>query len=761
MTPTPGGDPAATLLLRQNRLYSMLSRTNRVIVRAQSPGEMYDAVCHVAIEQGGFGVARIVLRAPVEPSLVVVSQAGVRIADPALLTGGAILQEEQAAVESGQAVVVNMPTTSPLKGGSLASIPIRQDGDIVGAFTVITEETGFCTYAEVKLLLMEVAEDVSFALDAMLREERRLAAESKMRFLAHYDMQTSLPQRPLFEERLAAASHGGSVAVLAVRLCNYHGLLQVLGQASSTAIVRAVTARIAELLPAATLGRISECEFALILEHADDNHAVAETAAAISRVVAVAIPIESEEIFVDPFVGIALSPNDGKPPEVLKAALLAAKLDAPDRASSYRFFVADMDRDSRQRLDLEAGLRHALERSEFLLHYQPQIDLQSGQLVGAEALLRWNRPGGGPVSPAEFIPVLESTGMINSVGEWVLNEACLAAQRWQNQGLPPCRIAVNLSARQFQDSDIRAMVRRALDLSKLSPNLLELELTEGIVLVNTENVIRTLHDLKMDGVAHALDDFGTGYSSLSYLQRLPVSRLKIDRSFISNITHNPSDAAITRAIVGMAHSLGLSVIAEGVETEGQLGYLRILRCEEMQGYFFSPPLPEGKFVELLRSGAGINPASVGAGERVLLLVDDEPQILPVLQRLLHGTRTRILTANTVERAFTLLSTEPVGVVVCDQRMPEMTGTEFLRRVKLIHPGVMRIVLSGYADLNSVIDAVNHGAVYKFLTKPWLDDVLRDALEDAFIRHEMERENLMLTQRVDDMLNNREQITMPF
>jgi len=253
-----------------------------------------------------------------------------------------------------------------------------------------------------------------------------------------------------------------------------------------------------------------------------------------------------------------------------------------------------------------------------------------------------------------------------------------------------------------------------------------------------------MHDLNADGLSFALDDFGTGYSSLSYLQRLPVARIKIDRSFVINITSNPSDAAIVRAVVGMAHSLGLTVIAEGVETEGQLGFLRGVGCEEIQGYYFSRPLPGNEFAELLREGRCIPPGHLDRPERVLLLVDDEPNILSSLNRALRRKGFRILSTTSTREGFELLATHRPGVVLCDQRMPEMTGTEFLRRVKDIYPDTVRMVLSGYADLNSVIDSVNKGAVYKFLTKPWEDDALSESIKDAFLIYELHQENRALS-----------------
>jgi EAL domain-containing protein (putative c-di-GMP-specific phosphodiesterase class I)/FixJ family two-component response regulator len=452
------------------------------------------------------------------------------------------------------------------------------------------------------------------------------------------------------------------------------------------------------------------------------------------------------------FVGIAMYPKDGTPEEVVKAALTASDTGPPNGANCCRFFVSGMDSISRRRLNLDTALRHALSQHEFVLYYQPQVDLVSGQVVGAEALLRWQRPNMGHILPGEFIPILEETGLICEVGEWVLFEACAACRRWQNDNLSPVSIAVNLSGRQFRGTDIDHQVRGVLHETGLNPKWLELEVTENSILPNAAKIIRTLHELKAIGVSQALDDFGTGYSSLSYLQRLPVQRLKIDRSFVANITSNPSDAAIVRAVIGMAHNLSINVIAEGVETEGQLGYLRGLNCDYMQGYLFSPPLKEADFISLLRDSRCIQIDNQQPKQkRVLLLVDDDPNMLSSLHHVLKRTEITVLDTTNPNQGFELLASNPIGVVVCDQRMPQMTGTEFLRRVKALFPATVRIVLSAYTDLNSVIDAVNRGAVYKFLTKPLDEEVLLDSLDDAFHFYEIERENHILTEQLHELI----------
>jgi EAL domain-containing protein (putative c-di-GMP-specific phosphodiesterase class I)/FixJ family two-component response regulator/GGDEF domain-containing protein len=756
----PEVELTATLfkLERLNHLYSMLSHINRTIVRAESPNDIYTASCRIAVEDGNFRFALIALMVPQARKLTTVATAGALID----------LQWLPACIDErarSEPCIVNQVHSdarvarhrhSLVENGILAfaSFPLFLEHSVVGIIAVGIDEAGYFCDAELQLM-QEVSEDISFTIDVLRRDEKRLAGETKLHYLAYYDSRTGLPGRPLFEERLAAIheKHPQSIiSVMVISLHNYHDLLKVLGQNVAVIIDRAIAGRIESVMPSAMVARIGEAEYALALENKQGLHQVEETAWQIHRSIVEAISVDKQEVFLEAFIGIAMLPKDGGPAESVKAALTATDRSPVDNGSYCRFFVPGMDSLSRSRLDLDTALRHAISRQEFELYYQPQVDLISGRMVGAEALLRWQRPNIGLVEPGEFIPLLEETGLINPVGEWVLFEACTACRRWQEQGLPPVRIAVNLSGRQFRTVDIEALVRRVLQETGLDPHWLELEVTENIILPNAARIIRTLRDLKAIGVSQALDDFGTGYSSLSYLQRLPVQRLKVDRSFVANITSNPSDAAIVRAVVSMAHSLGIRVIAEGAETAAQLGYLRGLSCDEMQGYHFSPPMKESDFFALLRDSRCIQIENEQSKhKRVLLLVDDDPDILSTLRHALRHTDILVLATTNPHEGFELLAESQVSVVVCDQRMPEMTGTEFLRRVKELFPATVRIVLSSYTDLNSVIDAVNRGAVYKFLTKPVDDEILLDSLEDAFHLHEIERDNIILTQQLNDLI----------
>ncbi len=310
--------------------------------------------------------------------------------------------------------------------------------------------------------------------------------------------------------------------------------------------------------------------------------------------------------------------------------------------------------------------------------------------------------------------------------------ACRQNKAWQDAGLPHLVIAVNLSVRQFQKKDISATVARILGETGLAPHCLELEVVESMVMHDVVNASALLNELKSLGVLLAIDDFGTGYSSLSYLKRFPFSKLKIDISFVRDITVEPESAAIAKSIIAMGHALNLRVIAEGIETEGQLSYLRNHGCDEMQGFFFSRPIPASDFEKMLRENRHLDiPTKELSSERTLLMVDDEPNVLAALTRVLQEDAYRILTATSATDGFEILATNHVCVVISDLRMPRMHGIEFLERVKDLYPETIRIVLSASTDLDSARDAINRGAVFKFIAKPWNDEQFRETIREAF------------------------------
>jgi EAL domain-containing protein (putative c-di-GMP-specific phosphodiesterase class I)/FixJ family two-component response regulator len=376
-------------------------------------------------------------------------------------------------------------------------------------------------------------------------------------------------------------------------------------------------------------------------------------------------------------------------------------------------------------------------------------------------LLRWQHPVRGAISPAEFIPVVEGCGMAGVVTRWVLEQSIAQLRAWEDQGHQGLQMAVNAPPSVFEHADIDHFLADLLARHEIAGNQLELELTERTLTDANPAVIERLQGLRRKGVSVAIDDFGTGYSNLSYLTRLPLDCLKLDLSFVQGAVSNPSDATVARMTCELARALKLRVVVEGVETEGQLRFFSELRCELAQGYYFARPLEAADATALLQSGRNFAQAPPRPQrERHLLLLDDEPNILRSLRRVFRAQPWTVHTANTPEEAFELLARHPIGVVMSDQRMPLMRGTDFLASVKQLHPDTVRIVLSGYTELQSVTDAINEGAIYKFLTKPWNDQRLNEEIERAFRQHEMVAESQLLQQRLvesNKQLENRLQL----
>jgi EAL domain-containing protein (putative c-di-GMP-specific phosphodiesterase class I) len=356
-----------------------------------------------------------------------------------------------------------------------------------------------------------------------------------------------------------------------------------------------------------TLARFASDEFAFLLKQVRSADEAAELARKFQNLLDAAFEVDEQELYVTASVGIGLYPHDGASAQVLMknagAALYRAKQQG---GNNFQFYTADMNERALQRLALENSMRSGLERKEFKVYYQPQVSINTGQVVGMEALVRWQHPDLGLVSPSEFIPLAEDTGLIEHLGEWVLRTACAQTKAWHDDGFTALHVAVNLSPRQFQQPDLLLMIERLLKETGLNPNSLELEVTESSVMKNAESAINTLRELKARGIKISIDDFGSGYSSLSYLKHLPIDALKIDQSFVIDMTSDPKDAAIVMATIQLAHSLQLKVTAEGVETEEQLRFLRLLRCDEMQGYLFCRPLTDEAFAQLLHEGRSLS-----------------------------------------------------------------------------------------------------------------------------------------------------------
>lgn len=439
-------------------------------------------------------------------------------------------------------------------------------------------------------------EDGSYVLVSVVDITQRLEDEARINKLIYYDALTGLPNRLLLQDRarhaLAMAQGGQRVALLFMDLDHFKHVNDKLGHSAGDKLLQEVGQRILiSLRDNDTVARVGGDEFVMVLPQVQENDA-ARLAQKILTTVAQPYQLGGLELMVTPSIGIALYPADGQDFETLyrhaDTAMYRAKQDGRNR---FCFFAVEMQERTERILLLESAMHQALEKQQFQLVYQPQLTIDGRQVVGVEALLRWNHPEMGNISPAEFVPVAESNGQIIAIGTWVLQTAVRQLRAWMDAGLPPMVMAVNLSAVQFRHSNLPALVSQTLDAAQLPPEYLELELTESVAMDKPENAMAVMRNLHERGVRLSIDDFGTGYSSLSYLKRFSVYKLKIDQSFVRDIVTDADDRGIVAAIVQMAHSLGLKTIAEGVETQAQCQFLAAQGCDEVQGYFFSRPLP--------------------------------------------------------------------------------------------------------------------------------------------------------------------------
>jgi len=535
----------------------------------------------------------IVITLP-DATIVAVNEAFTRItgygAEEAIGRDPRLLQSGWQTDEFYEAMRESLATTGQWRGEIWDR---RKDGELYAQWTSIStvrDDEGRVTH------YVAVLSDVT----------ARKVAEERLDHLATHDPLTDLANRTLFHERarqaLARAARSGDiVAVFFLDLDNFKVINDTLGHFVGDRLLQETARRLAaELRGADTVARQGGDEFTVLLEGLASPDEAAAVARKLLETLAKPFQVEGHEVFVTASLGINLYPNDaGNLDDLLRNADVAMYHAKEQGRNSFRFYSSRLDAGARERLSLETGLRRAVERGELELHFQPQVDLLTDRITGAEALLRWHHPERGMITPGSFVPIAEASGTIVPIGEWVLQEACRRGKAWQMAGMGPLCVAVNVSARQFQDPRFPAMVRTALDQARLDPRFLELELTESLLMHSIDEAARTLASLRALGVKLAIDDFGTGHSSLNYLKRFPVHKLKVDQSFVQGLHQDQEDAAIARAIISLGHGLNLRVNAEGVETAQQLAYVRAENCDEVQGFLIGRPMRAADFERFL------------------------------------------------------------------------------------------------------------------------------------------------------------------
>ena len=595
-----------------NRVYAMLSGINALIVRVADRDELFREACRIAVEVGQFRMSWIGIVDHNAMKIDPVASAGSKLEYTAFirkqlsLAEGFPLTDSLTARAIGEKKVMfsNDTLNDPkvrfknehIENGthSLAVLPLLVSHEAIGALILYAEEADFFNPAELNLLT-ELVGNIAFALDHIGKTE-------KLEYLAYYDALTGLANRRLFLERVgqymrSATSGGHKLAVFLVDLERFKNINDSLGQKAGDALLRQVGEWLTLKAEGASfVARLGADHFALVLPEVKQETGVGRL---VEKILAAFLehPFQLDDtVFrIAAKVGVALFPNDGTDADALLKSAEAALKKAKARGERYLFYTQKMTDAVAGKLTLENQLRQALDKGEFVLHYQPKVSLASGKLTSAEALIRWNDPRTGLVPPGRFIPILEETGLIYDVGRWALRTAIENYLRWRATGLPAVRIAVNVSPLQLRNRGFIDEIKQAIAIDAHAAAGLELEMTEGLIMEDVKHNIASLQAIRAMGVTIAIDDFGTGFSSLSYLAKLPVDTLKIDRSFVIDMTAGPDGLALVSTIVKLAHSLKLKVVAEGVETEEQSRLLRLLACDEMQGFLFSKPVPADIF----------------------------------------------------------------------------------------------------------------------------------------------------------------------
>ena len=613
---------------RLNRALRLLSDCNTALIHANDEYRLLVEVCHLVVERGGYLMAWVgYVDDGADRTVRPIAQSGddagyldairVRWDDSELgrgPTGTAIRTGRSSVIQN----VLTDPKMAPWREAALErgyqaslSLPLISEGTTLGALSLYSRDAHAFNPEEVRLL-EEMANDLAYGIVTLRTRAEHAAAKEKVAFLASYDTLTGLPNRLLLRDRFEHAAlitekeHGdhGLLAMMYLDLDNFQHINDGLGHEAGDRLLVVAVERLRRCVPETdTIARLSGDEFVVLMAAGRDLAGVAAVANAIRDAFVEPVAVHGHLITTSFSIGISVFPSDGRDFDtLLKRADTAVHSAKESGRNTFRFYTREMNTDVVERMRLTGMFPGALRNREFVLHYQPQLSVATGRIVGVEALLRWQHPVEGLIPPGRFIPMAEQSGHIVAIGEWVIGEACRQGRAWLDGGVASLVVAVNLSALQFKRGNVLETVTAALQASDLPPHCLELELTESILLQDVDATMKTLHALKALGVKLSIDDFGTGYSSLAYLKRLSVDKLKIDQSFVRDMLTDADGASIVKAIIQLGHSLQLSVIAEGVETEAQFAFLGGSGCDEVQGYLFSRPLTAAAFGELLATG---------------------------------------------------------------------------------------------------------------------------------------------------------------
>lgn len=571
-----------------------------------------------------------------------------------------------------------------------------------------------------------------------------------------FDTLTKLPNRTALKNKVRHALHfadrqASMVAILHLDIDHFKLISEGAGNNAGDLILKEIADRLRNNVNETdTVAYFGSDEFVLVLKNFEKIEDIINVCKRLLKVIGSPYYINGADLNIACSIGVSLYPQDSKDEnELFGLAEIALNRAKELGRNNFQFYTAEFNDMNKERAKIARDLKLALAERQLEMVYQPKADLQTGEISGLEALMRWSHPEHGVMSPAYFIPIAEESGLISDLGEWIMDTVCADIAAWMRSDiLPPC-VAINISPKQLLDPLLGFKLLSVLEKYQVPGHYISLEITEGVLMNNDSLMVNMLKEFKEHGFILTLDDFGTGYSALSYLKHFPFDYVKIDQSFVREIKTSFEDASISKAVIAMAHSLGIGVIAEGVENEGQCEFLSANMCDQIQGFLYSKPITSAQTVDFVRAKTKLpgHLLRFKQPEQTILFVDDEPNILASLNRLLRREGFHIHIANSGKEGLEILAQHPVDVIVSDQRMPEMTGVDFLREAKRLYPDTVRMILSGYTELQYITEAINEGAIYKFLTKPWEDEQLKQNIREAFQYKGMADENRRLNLQI--------------